>query len=379
MNPRAFRCAVIAGAALLGGGALGGQSPPGRPALDRSADRNDWIAYFDYGAAAIRTRPHRADSAFYWASRLDPSRAEPLFGRWVAFWLQDIGRFEAYLADRPQTLASPEVVRADSFYRRSLERNPFVAQNLRILPYAALPGQWVADVGTQGWLAYAKGDYQQALERFGRLLARNADKYVGVHYYRALAFVPMHRFDSAGAEMKAMIATLRRRDTTGTTSHVYDSKELVEYGIGLLALVQGDNDSARAAFERALQENLGFAPAHAELGNLALARRDWTAAAAEYAEAVELAPADGWIRSRYGAVLANIGRPAEAVTELRRAIELEPDYADSYLSLGNALEATGDRSGAIGAFQAFLSRAPRRAAEQIAAVEQHLAVLRSPP
>jgi len=235
-----------------------------------------------------------------------------------------------------------------------------VPQNLRVLPYAALPGEWLTDVGTQGWLAYAKGDYRSALERFGRLVIRNPQRYVGVHYYRALAFVPMHHFDSAGAEMQTLISTLRRRDTTGTTSHVYESKELVEY-----------------AFERSLAENLGFAPAHAELGDLAFERRDWVAAAAEYGLAVELAPSDGWMRFRYGSLLANIGRPADAVPELKLAIELEPYFADPYLALSAALEATGEWQGAMRAIEDYLARAPRRATELIARAQRRLTVLRS--
>jgi tetratricopeptide (TPR) repeat protein len=392
---RPFRIAsAITGGVLLGVGALCGQAPPGRPALARSSDLNDWTAYFDYGIEMLRTqphrvdsysadapptRPHRADSAFYWASRLDPSRAEPLLGRWVAFWLQDIGRFEDYLEEKPKVLQSPAVIQADSLYRRALERNPFVPQNLRILPYNQLPGRWLSDLGTQGWLAYVQGDYPRAVERFARLIARDPDKHVRVRYYRALAFIPIHRYDSAAVEMRALIATLRRMDTTGTTSGVYESKELAEYGLGLLAMAQGDNAGAQAAFERALQENLGFAPAHMELGDLALTRRDWAGAAREYAAAVEVAPADGWIRSRYGAVLANIGQPAEAVTQLRQAIALEPYFADSYLSLAGALEATGDRPGAITALEGFLSRAPRRATEQIEAAQRRLSALRASP
>jgi tetratricopeptide (TPR) repeat protein len=386
--------AVVTGAALLGVCALPGQAPPGRPVLGRSSDLNDWTVYFDYGVEMLRTqprradsysadapptRPHRADSAFYWASRLDPSRAEPLLGRWVAFWMKDLGRFEDYLDEKPKTLQSPAVIQADSFYRRALERNPFVPQNLRILPYNELPGRWLSDLGTQGWLAYVQGDYPRSVERFARLIARDPDKHVRVRYYRALAFIPMRRYDSAAVEMRALIATLRRMDTTGTTSGVYESKELAEYGLGLLALVQGDNAGAQAAFERALQENLGFAPAHMELGDLALTRRDWEGAAREYAAAVEVAPADGWIRSRYGAVLANIGQPAEAVTQLQQAITLEPYFADSYLSLAGALEATGDRPGAITALEGFLSRAPRRATEQIEAAQRRLTALRSAP
>ena len=77
--------------------------------------------------------------------------------------------------------------------------------------------------------------------------------------------------------------------------------------------------------------------------------------------------------------MANIGQPVEAVTQLQEAIALEPYYADSYLLLAGALEATGDRAGAITALEGFLSRAPRRATEQIEAAQRRLTALRSAP
>jgi tetratricopeptide (TPR) repeat protein len=377
------RCAIviaIAGAAHAAGvRPMHGQAPPGRPRLAQSADTNDWTVYFDYGAAILRRQPNRADSAFYWASRLDPSRAEPLFARWVAFWLKDLRRFQDFLEESPRVLHSAVVLQADSFYLRALERNPFVPQNLRILPYDELPGRWREDLNTQAWLAYAEGNYQRAVDRFARLLALNPDKHVYTHFHRALAFVPLRLYDSAGAEMSALITTLRRQDTTGTTSAVYESKELVEYGIGLLAMVRRDNAGARAAFERALQENLAFVPAHAMLGDLALARRDAVAAASEYAQAVDLAPTDGWMRHRYGTALLNIGRPADAVAQFLRAIELEPSYADPYLGLGRALETVGDGSGAVRALDEYVRRAPRRATQHIENAQRRLAALRAGP
>lgn len=368
---------VLTTAALFGTGGSRGQNPPGRPRVGQRGDVNDWTAYFDYGAAVLRATPHLADSAFAWASHLDPSRGEPLLGRWVAFWVANLGRFQEYLAERPSTRNAPDVLRAESLYVRALERNPFVPQNLRIVPYDMLPGRWREDPGTQGWLAYAQGDYQRAADRFARLIARNPDRYVNIRYYRALCFIPQRRYDSAGAEMRVLITTLRRLDSTGASSSYYESKEMIEYGVGMLALVQGDNAGARAAFERALQENLGFVPAHVRLGDLALARRDSAAAAGEYAQAVELAPTDGWIRWRYGAVLSSIGRSADAVAQLRQAIDLEPHYADPYLSLAGALETAGDRAGAIQALEDFLARAPRRATEQIATAQRLLTAFRS--
>jgi tetratricopeptide (TPR) repeat protein len=368
---------VLVGAALF---AAAGPSPaqrdPDRPRLPRGADTNDWEAYFDFAVDIIRGQPNKADTAFYWASRLDPSRAEPLFGRWVAFWMRDLGRFRDYLDERPQVLESQAVRDAEAFNLRAQERNPFVPQTLWILPFDQLPGRWRETLYVRGWLAYARRDFAKAAEHFGREIDRDPERNVWVRYDRALAFVPLFLYDSAAVEMRELIATLRRRDTT-ITSPIYQSKEMVEYGIGLLALAQGDLVTARKAFERALEENLGFVPAHAMLADLALARRDSVIGVREYAQAVELAPDDAWLRHRYGAALLNLRRPREAAAELRTSIALEPFFADSYLVLARALELLGDREGTARALEDYLRRAPRRHAQQIPDAQRRLEALRA--
>jgi hypothetical protein len=67
------------------------QREPARPELPRGADANDWEAYFDLGERHFWYRPAQAAAAFYWASRLDPTRAEPLFARWAAFYAANQG------------------------------------------------------------------------------------------------------------------------------------------------------------------------------------------------------------------------------------------------------------------------------------------------
>jgi hypothetical protein len=47
-------------------------------------------------------------------------------------------------------------------------------------------------------------------------------------------------------------------------------------------------------------------------------------------------------------------------------------YAQPYLALGYALEAAGDRAGAVRAFQQYLQRAPRREADKIAAAQRRV-------
>ena len=61
--------------------------------------------------------------------------------------------------------------------------------------------------------------------------------------------------------------------------------------------------------------------------------------------------------------------------ELRRAIELEPFYAEPYFVLGRALEGVPDTSGAVGAFLEYLRRSPRRMEDQRTTARQRILAL----
>ena len=135
---------LLIAAALLAAGPAGAQQTDTtvRPKLDAQADTNDWRAYFQYGMTQLRTRPSKADAAFYWASRLGPNRAEPLYGRWVAFWLRNVSVFEDY---EYGSKGFPEAERAESLAARAVWRNPLLPQTLNVLIYDLLPGEWQED------------------------------------------------------------------------------------------------------------------------------------------------------------------------------------------------------------------------------------------
>src|SRR5260370_25019614 len=152
---------------------------------------------------------------------------------------------------------------------------------------------------------------------------------------RGLGFVRMRASDSASPEMTAILTMLRAREDT-TISSIYHSKELIDHGIALLQLARNRQDSARLYFQHSLDENLGFYPAHAMLGDLALARGDSAVAAREFEQAAELAPNEPWIQFRDGAALLRLGRPAGAPATLQHAIALDPFYAAPYFELGGA-------------------------------------------
>src|SRR5262245_63981256 len=90
--------------ALLGGtmllalvASLSYAQNPKRPSVPRGADPNDWEAYYDLGIELLQNdRGGPAEAAFLWASRLRPDRAEPLYARWIAFWVRTAKRSTSF-------------------------------------------------------------------------------------------------------------------------------------------------------------------------------------------------------------------------------------------------------------------------------------------
>jgi Tfp pilus assembly protein PilF len=355
-----------------------GQGEPERPPLPQGADPNDWEAYYDYGAANLVRFPVRSGAAFYWASRLDPSRAEPLFGRWVAFWLGDVGRFEAYLQGDERVARLPVVLAADSVRYRAILRNPFVHHALEVVLYDQLPGEWRRDRATQAWLQYAQGNPEAAARLLAPLTARDDGHRPGLHYQRALALVATGQADSAAVEIARMLAKLRARDAA-VVAPLYQSKAVLEYGLGRLYRARGDRRAARDAYSRALMEDLSLPEAHAELADLAAEEGDAETAVREYATALELDGSDGYLRHRYGLVLLRAGRGAEALDQLRKATELEPYYSEAWFNLGVVAELQGSPAEALAAYRQFLRHAPRRRAELVARAQARVAALAAGP
>ena len=360
-----WKIVLVGAACALGPGRIAGQKPPPllnpaeskRPRLSSTADTNDWEAYFDYGVSRLRGDPRGAERAFYWASRLEPSRSEPLYGRWVAYWMRFPGWFEEYVEERPRALESPNIIQVDSLYQRALFRNPLTPRTLHILLYDQLPGRWGRDPLTLAVLDYGAGKFDGAAAGFGKLVRDDPVKHYRVRYWQALCFTATQRYDSAAAEVGALLEELRRRDEK-RLAYWYESKELLEYSLGLLQLARGNRAAARAALQQALLENLAFYPAHAALGDVALGAGDRASGLSEYAQAVELGGDDVGVRHRYAQVLAQAGRHDEAELQLRKVIELEPLFAPPYYTLGTVLEARGLPEQARAAYSDYVQRAP---------------------
>ncbi len=341
-----------------------------RPPLAAGADTNSWLAYYNYGVANLRHDRDKAEAGFVWATRLDPSRGEPLFGRWVTWWRRNPGLWNDILKGKPAALESPIVAQVDSLRLRALQRNPFVPPVLAVVLYERLSGwNYSWDDFDSGLRHYSGGNYNEAVREFERfVLLDTANDWV--REYIALAAIAAHRYDRAANEISVLLADAERAESR-KVNRLYQSRELLYYGLGALRLLLADSAAARDDFGRALTENLAFYPAHAQLADMDLARGDTAQALTEYGQAMELGAEDGVLHYRYARLLGDAGRLAAAESELRRAIALEPYYAPPYLGLALVLETRGDSTAAIDQYRQYLSRT-YRADPRIAMAQQRI-------
>lgn len=351
----------------------GAQAPP-RPKLDSKADTNDWEAYYSYGVDRLRKEPRRAHDAFYWASRLAPWSGDPLYARWIAFHMEQPSRFELYLRDDKKVLDDSLVQRADSIRGLAFIRNPFVHRTLEIALYDELPGRWSSDPVTRAWLAYARQNFAAANKLFGEVIRGDPVRYRRLRHLRATLFVAARQYDSARAEMTALVNALREVDERQLV-RTYQSKAFYDYAIGRIEAVRWNRTAAREAFERALTEDLTYAAAHVGIATIA---RTPEGAAESYAQAVELWPLDGVFRHLYAVALLKAKRAQEGLEQINQALALEPYHAESYVIKGGAHEMLGQADSARVAYRAYLDRAARNAESRLG-VSQRLTSLEAAP
>ena len=111
------------------------------------------------------------------------------------------------------------------------------------------------------------------------------------------------------------------------------------------------DESALASFQKALDMDPEYPPAHAGMGIslLHLGRR--SEAILQLQRAIQLKPDYAEAYGNLGVALFGDNKPAEAMAQFRRAVELKPDYAEAYYNLGIALVGTGRLQEAVANFQ----------------------------
>jgi Flp pilus assembly protein TadD len=154
--------------------------------------------------------------------------------------------------------------------------------------------------------------------------------------------------------------SLAGRDYLHSMAHNAD-QPLGQLQIGLFEFQHGDATNALTHFQTAAAWDPYSPGVHGELATLLsqLGRPD--DAVAQLRKAVELAPkdADGHFRLALG--LNDTGDAAGATAELEQAVKLDPHHARAAYNLGLARNASGDTAGALEALQAAAAADPHDA------------------
>jgi Tfp pilus assembly protein PilF len=364
----------------------GFDQPPKRPRLDAQADTNNAQAYYAYGIARLQYEPDKAAAAFYWAHRLDPGWVAPLYAQRTALLLsQPPNDLTVYLTRRRLARRDPGLQRIDSLAYQAVLKNPFLDRRVD----GVLLSTWLAretnnqttlrDLGSSdrrftAWAAYSRGDYPMATKVFAEVIrAYPEDPYLRA--WRALAFFAQGQLDSARLVLQEALRVERTAEED-LPGYGWVSQAFAEYSIGLLFALVQQRDSARAAYERALMDDLTLHPAHHQLGKIRLAARDTAGALSEFAQAVSLAPNDATYLYDLGMLLISTGQADSGAAVLRQAIAEEPFFAAPHYALGIVYEQAGMGPEAVRYFESFLALAPRTMAPAIASARSHLETLK---
>ena len=356
---------------------------PRRPRLTADADTNDARAYLALGEQRIQDRPREAADAFYWAYQLNPTLSDALYGRYTALLMTNPQRLVLYWEGDRRTVRHPEVMAIDSLYFRALTLDPFLYLKFEAALFRMYLERWarqeidrsggmrVGEAEVQRFVSelllnagpyiraresYARGRFPDALRLYDDAL-RQARRKSAMRAERGRMHAHLRNWQPALADFTQALEEMRREDQRDLV-YLYESKALLEHGIGMLHERMANLPAAREAYGRALTEELSFYPAHVRLATLALTEGDTATAMAEYALAAETT-SEPSVLYVYGAILAQTGRYDEAAAQFQRLTQTAPFYADPWFGLAMVRDAQGDGPAAVEAYRGFLARATR--------------------
>jgi tetratricopeptide (TPR) repeat protein len=141
---------------------------------------------------------------------------------------------------------------------------------------------------------------------------------------------------------------------------------LLWMGMGLSQHLGERTDQAESSLKKALELDSGFTDAYVVLGDILETSNKLPDALEVFKTAIEKKPELYIGYFYYGKILLKLNedKPSQALTALRKATELLPEFAEAHYELGRALERAGDTSGAIAEYKESTLRDPVLAGSQ---------------
>jgi tetratricopeptide (TPR) repeat protein len=381
---------VLAASLLVGASSVASpqlSKEPPRPKLDASADTNDAHAYYTFALGILSDAPDRAADALYWATRIDPTWADPYYTRRVALMVADPGRYRRYSSGDRRAIEEARAI--DSLLYRALTINPFLSRRLdktllEMVLGGGRPGRVQLDMmvsanwplAARAWIAYCDGLNDEALRLYGKAIDQDK-KNANYRVERARVYFNKNLPDSALADLTVALDEMRKADAKKIV-FIYESRAIVEHSLAVVYQRLDKTAEAKAAYGRALEEDLSYYPAHMQLAFMALEAKDTTTALAELDLATQLRGDDPGAQYLQAYALVMAGHVADAEPHIKKAMALDPVYAAPKFLYARLLELADFGDEAVAAYKAFLAAAARNDLRR-AEAEAHLAALTKPP
>jgi tetratricopeptide (TPR) repeat protein len=176
-------------------------------------------------------------------------------------------------------------------------------------------------------------------------LMRSAPDSVWMHYANGQVEESLARYDVAKAEYEQVLK--QEANLPG-----------VHYRLGRVILLSGPRTpESLAEATRAFEEELAIGPrnpaAEYELGEINREQGNYESAIAHFSRAVSQQPNFVEARIGLGRTFIKVGQPAQAVTQLREAVRLDPENKVSHVLLANAYKSSGDLAASQAEFETY--------------------------
>ncbi len=292
-------------------------------------------------------------------------------------------------AGRPEDLAVIELLSAGANFQRQGKLTEAEAEYRRA--HLADPRN-VDALFLLGYLAYAGGDFDRALELIERALAEQ-DKNPSLHNLRGSILTKQNRYDSA---IKAHGRALQI-DPGNFDAHFNLGCALSESGAPETAIAEyrkaialqpeyadahynlanalrdtGDNEGAAESYRDALTHQPDYVDAHNGIGFASAALADLDTASASFRRVVELRPDYPHGHNNLGKILLRMGKVEASIAAQEKAAEIDPNDPEAHVGLGDALVASGNLDGAAASYLRAIEADPA-----MAVAYRHLAEMNS--
>lgn len=347
------------------------------PELQERARRDslDPAAYYNLGVGYMAKKKFpEAEQAFQQALAIDPRFAEARLALAVAHERND-DFWRAQKTDSARRAASESV---RQMYQRAFLIDPFVDVQLMALLFR-IPSGWGDYL--DALKAFVEGRYPEAYTGLGVVITEITKKQPldsvpgSLLWIHALSAVQVKEYGAAEEDLGAL---LRIAEASSEEESIdFDPMDANEYRYMLAALKHrtGAVQEATALYQAVLEADVSNYMAHVQLARIYEEQKKWPQAVSERRRAMEVEPDDASLRTDLGVTLGRSGDFSAAVEVLREASAANPRDVRPLFWLGIAEMQLGNREAARAAFTQFVAVAPSRQEAQVAVARQRLAAL----